>query len=127
MPTRGIMHQDKPAVFEPKDVSSVAVHSFPGSHLARMYPRIKLSSFWDSILNSVTSRNALRKLSQKLIVFSNKKQDPGSFTYYAPRFDSFVDDMISTGLFKDRFFDTFRPVAFFLENCGIYFFVFLFF
>ena len=31
----GIVHQDRPAVFGPKDVSPVAVHSFPGSQDAR--------------------------------------------------------------------------------------------
>ena len=35
--TPGIVHQDRPAVFEPKDVSPVAVLSFPGSQDAIMY------------------------------------------------------------------------------------------
>ena len=35
--------------------------------------------------------------------------------------------MISPGCFKDRFMDTFGPVAYVLEHCGIYFSVFLFF
>ena len=35
--------------------------------------------------------------------------------------------MISPGYFKDRFMDTFGPVAYVLEHCGIYFSVFLFF
>ena len=35
--------------------------------------------------------------------------------------------MISPEYFKDRFMDTFGPVAYFLEDCGIYFSVFLFF
>ena len=35
--------------------------------------------------------------------------------------------MISPEYFKDRFMDTFGPVAYFLEHCGIYFSVFLFF
>ena len=34
--------------------------------------------------------------------------------------------MISPGYFKDQFMDTFGPVAYFLEHCGIYFSVFLF-
>ena len=34
--------------------------------------------------------------------------------------------MISAGYFKDRFMDTFGPVAYVLEPCGIYFSVFLF-
>ena len=37
--TPGIVHQDIPAVVGPKDVSPVAVHSFPGSQNARMYTR----------------------------------------------------------------------------------------
>ena len=125
--TPGIVHQDGPAVFGPRDVSPVAVHSSPGSQDAGMYTRSELSSFWDSILVSAASRNALKKFSQKLIVFSNNNKDPLSFPYYAPRTDFFVDNMISPGYFKDRFMDTFEPVAYVLEHCGTYFSVFLFF
>ena len=38
-----------------------------------------------------------------------------------------MDNMISPGYFKDRFMDTFVPIAYVLEHCGIYFSVFLFF
>ena len=37
--TPGIVHQDGPDVFGPKDVSPVAVRSFPGSQDAGMYTR----------------------------------------------------------------------------------------
>ena len=125
--TPGIVHQDRPAVFGPKDVSPVAVKSFPGSQDAGMYTRSELSNFWDSILIRAASQNALKKFSQKLIVFSNNNKNPDSFPYYAPRTDFFVDNMISHGYFKDRFMDTFGPVAYVLEHCGIYYSVFLFF
>ena len=125
--TPGIVHQDRRAVFGPKEVSPVAVHSFPGSQDAGMYTSSELGSFWDSILISVASRNALKRFSQKLIVFSNNKKNPDSFPYYAPRTDFYIDNMISHGYFKDRFIDTFGPVAYVVEHCGIYFFVFLFF
>ena len=125
--TPGIVHQDRPAVFGPKDVSPVAVHSFPGSQDAGMYTRSKLSSFWDSTLISAASRSALKKFSQKFIAFSKNNKNPDSFLYYAPRTDFYVDNMISPGSFKDRFMDTFGPVAYVLEHCGIYFSVFLFF
>ena len=124
--TPGNVHQDRPEVFGPKDVSPVAVHSFPGSQGAGMYTRSELTNFWDSILISAASRNAFKKFSQKLIVFSNNNKDLDSFPYQAPRTDFFVDDMISTGYFKDRFMDTFGSVAYVLEQCGIYFSVFLF-
>ena len=77
--TPGIVHQDRPAVFGPKDVSPVAFHSFPGSQDAGMYTRSELSNFWDSILISAASRNALKKFSQKLIVFSDNNKNPDSF------------------------------------------------
>ena len=114
-------------MLEPKDVSPVAVHSFPGSQDAGMYTRSEHSNFWYSILISAAFRNALKTFSQKLIVFSNNNKNPDSFSYYAPRTDSFVDNLISPGYFKDRFMDTFGPVAYVLEHCGIYFSVFLFF
>ena len=66
--TPGVVHQDKPAVFGPTDVSPVAVH-FSGSQDAGMYTRSELSSFWDSILISVASRGALKKFSQRNNVF----------------------------------------------------------
>ena len=92
-----------------------------------MYTRNELSNFWVNILISAASRNALRKISQKFIVFSNNNMNPDSFPYYAPRTDFFMDNMISPGHFKYRFVDTFGPVAYALEHCGIYFSVFLFF
>ena len=114
-------------MFGPKDVSPVAVPFFPGSQDAGMYTRSELSNFWDSMLISVASRNALKKFSQKPIVFSNNNKNPASFPFYAPRTDFCVDKMISPGYFKDRFMDTFGPVAYVLEHCGSYFSVFLFF
>ena len=111
-------------MFGPKGVSPVAVFSFPGSQDAGMYTISELSSFWASILISAASRNALKKFSQKLIIFSNSNKNPDSFPHYAPRTDFFVDNMISPGYFKHRFMDTFRPTAYVLEHCGIYFSVF---
>ena len=125
--TPGIVHQDRPAVFGPKDVSPVAVHSFPGSQDAGMYTRSELSTFWDSILISAASRNALKKFLQKLIVFSNNNKNPDSFPYYAPRTDFSVDNMISPGYFEDQLMDTFGPNAYVVEHCGIYFSVFFYF
>ena len=121
-----IVHHDRPAVFSPKDVSPVAVHSFPGSQNAGEYTRSKLSIFWDNILISVASRNSLKKFLQKRIVFPNNNKNPDSFPYYAPGTHYYVDNMISPGYFKYLFIDTFRPFAYILEHCGIYFSVFLF-
>ena len=77
--TPGNVHQDRPAVFGPKDVSPVATHSFLVSQDAGMYTRSELSNFWDSILISAATRNALKKFSQKLIVFSNNNKNPDNF------------------------------------------------
>ena len=59
----GIVQQDRPAVFGHKDVSSLAVHSFPGSQDVEMYTRSEPSNFWDSILISAASRKASKKVS----------------------------------------------------------------
>ena len=77
--TPGNVHQDRPAVFGPREVSPVAVHSFHGFRDAGMYTRSELSNFWDSILISAAYRNALKRFSQKLIVFSNNNKYPDSF------------------------------------------------
>ena len=84
-------------VFGPKKVSSVAVHSFTGSQDAGLYTRKEFGSFWDSILVSAASQNALKKFSQKLIHFSNNKKNPDNFPFYGPRTDFYVDNMISPG------------------------------
>ena len=123
--TPAILHQDRPAVFGPKDVPPVAVHFFPVFQDSGLYTRSELSGFWDSISISAASQKALKEFSQKLIVFSNNN-NPNSFRYYAPRTDFFVDNSISLGYFKDRFVDTFWPVVHVLEHCGIYFSVLLF-
>ena len=92
-----------------------------------MYTRCELRSLWDSILNTAASRNALKKFSQKLIVFSSNNQNPDSFTYYAPSTEFFVDNLISLGYFKDRFIDTFGRIPYVPEHWTIYLSVFLFF
>ena len=122
--TLGIVHQNRPAVFGPKDGSPVAVHYSPGPQDAGIYTRKELSSFRDSIFINAASQNALKKFSQKLTVFSNNNKNSDSFLYYSPRTDFYVDNITSPGYFKDWFMDTFRPVAYVLEHCGIYFSVF---
>ena len=76
--TPGIVHQDRPAVFGPKDVSPVAFHSFPGSQDAGMYTRSELSNFWDNILISAASRNAL----EKVHCLFKQQQEPGQFSLF---------------------------------------------
>ena len=125
--TPGIVHQDRPAVFVPKDASAVATYSFSGFQDAGMFTRSEFSSSWDSILISAASWNALKKFSQKFITFSNNNKNRDSFPYFAPGTDFFVDNLISPGYFKNRFMDTFGPIAYVLEYCGSYFSVFLFF
>ena len=124
--TPGIVHQDKPAIFGPQDINPVASHNFTGSQNAGMYTRNELKGFWDSILINAASRTALKKFSQKLIVYTTTQEGTDSSHYYTPRTEFFVDKMMSPGYFKDQFLDTFGPVVDVLEHCGIYFSVFLF-
>ena len=65
--TPGIVHQDKPAIFGPKEVTPVARHSLTGSQDAGMYTRSELRGFWDNILVNAASRSALKNFSQNLI------------------------------------------------------------
>ena len=124
--TPGIVYQDKPAIFGPKDISPVSSHTFTGSQNAGMYTRNELKGFWDSILINAASRTALKTLSQNLIVYTSAEEGTDGSHYYTPRTEFFVDKMISPGYFKDQFLDTFGPVVYVLELCGIYFSVFLF-
>ena len=92
-----------------------------------MYIRNELRGFWDNILINAASRTALKKFSQNLIIYSTSPEGSDGFYNYTPRTEFYVDKMISPEYFKDRFMDTFGPVAYILEHCGIYFCVFLFF
>ena len=91
-----------------------------------MYTCNELKEFWDSILINAASRTALKKFSQNLIVYTTDQEGTECSHYYAARTEFFVDKMISPGYFKNQFLDTFGPVVYVLEQCGIYFSVFLF-
>ena len=123
--TPGIVHQDKPAIFGPQDISPVASHAFTGSQDACMYTRNELKGFWDSILINAASRTTIKKFSQNLIVYTTAEEGTDGSHSYTPRTEFFVDKMVSPGYFKDQFLDTFGPVVYVLEHCGICFSVFL--
>ena len=125
--TPGIVHQDRPTFFGPKKITPMSAQSLTGSQDAGMYTRNELRGFWDKILLNAASRTALKKFSQNLFIYSTSPEGSDGFQYYIPRTEFYVDKMISPEFFKDRFMDTFGPVAYVLEHCGIYFSVFLFF
>ena len=125
--TPGIVHQDRPAIFGPKKITPMSAQSLTGSQDAGMYTRNELRGFWDNILINATSRTALKKFPQNLIIYSTSPEGSDGFHYHTPRTEFYVDKMISPEYFKDQFMDTFGPVAYVLEHCGIYFSVFLFF
>ena len=124
--TPEITHRDRPAVFAPKDISPFSTQKFPQSAKARMYTKRQLSEFWDAILMSSASKKALQKFARNLIVPSNAKKGPDGHTYYAPRTDFFVDNMISPNYFENEFVQAFGTVGYCLQKCGIWFAIFLF-
>ena len=71
-----------------------------------MYTNGQLSDFWDNILISAASRNALQQFSRELIIPSASNKGPDEFGYYAPRTNFYVDNMISPGYFKEQFIST---------------------
>ena len=118
--TPGIVHQDRLAVFGPKNVSPVTINSFPGSQDAGMYTKTELSNFWDSILISAASRNDFKKALPETYSIFQQQEGPGSVHFYALRTDFFVDNMISRGYFKEQIKDTTGPFVYVLEHCAIY-------
>ena len=68
----------------------------------------------------------MQKFSRELIVPNTAIHGPEQYSYYAPRTDFYVDNMISPSYFKNQFMDRFGSVAYVLEFCGIYFSCFLF-
>ena len=119
--TPEITHRDRPAVFAPKNISPFTTQKFPQSAKAGMYTKRQLSEFWDAVLMSSASKNAWQKFTRNFIVPSNAKKGPDGYTYYAPRTDSFVDNMISPNYFENKFVQTFGTVSYWLEKCGIWF------
>ena len=124
--TPGIVHQDKPAIFGPKEVTHVAGHSLTGSQDAGLYTRRELRAFWDNFLVNAASRSALKNFLQNLIFYSASRKGPDGPHYYAPRTEFYVDKMTSPEYFRNNLMDTCRPIAYVFEHCGIYFSVFLF-
>ena len=58
--TPQITHRDRPAIFSPKDVAHFRRDQFPESINTKMYTKGQLSDFWDNILMSSASKNALK-------------------------------------------------------------------
>ena len=77
--TPGIVRQDKPAVFGPKEVSPMTEQTLTGSQDAGMYTRSELRGFWDNILINAASRAALKKFSQNLIIYCNAQEGSDGF------------------------------------------------
>ena len=124
--TPTLQHRKRPAVFGPKDVTPLSRSAFGGAGDAGIYTRAQLSELWDNTLISADSRKALQKPSRELIVPNTAIHGPEQYSYYAPRKDFYVDNMISHSYFKNQFMDTFGSVAYVLEYCGKYFCCFLF-
>ena len=117
---------DRPALFNSKDISPFFTQKFPQSAKAVMFTKGQLSEFWVAILVSSASKNASQKFTRNLIVPSNAKKGPNGYTYFAPRTDFFLDNMISPNYFENEFVQTFGTVGYWLEKCGIWFAIFLF-
>ena len=103
-------------IFSPKDVAPFTRYPFPQSINAGMYTKGQVTEFWDNILMSSASKNALQKFTRKLIVPSQSKKGPEGYTYYAPKMDFFVDNMISPGYFESKFRQTFGTIGYWLEQ-----------
>ena len=109
--TLEITLRDRPAVIAPKDISPFTTQKFPQSTKAGMYRKGQLSDFWDALLMSSVSKNALQNFTRNMIVLSNAKKGPDGYTYYAPRTNFFVDNMISPNYFEIEFVQTFGTVG----------------
>ena len=116
--TPGIVHRDRPAIFGPKKITPMSTQSLTGSQDAGIYTKNELRGFWDNIRINAASRTALKKFSQNLFIYSTHPEGSDGFHYYTPRTEFYVDKMISREYFKDRFMDTFGPVAYNLDTAG---------
>ena len=76
-----------------------------------MYTKRQHSEFWDALLMNLASKQALQKLTRIMIVPSNAKKGPDGYTYYAPRRDFFVDNMISPLFLRTKLFRLLERLA----------------
>ena len=83
-----------------------------------MYIKGQLGDFWDSILISAASKNALQKFSGELIIPSASNKGLNEFGYYAPRTHVYVDNIISPGYFKEQFISTFGIIEYWFSKLG---------
>ena len=90
-----------------------------------MYTRNELKGFWDSIPINPSSRTALKKFSQNLIVYTTAREGTDGSHYYTPRTEFLVDKVISPGYFEDHLLNALGPLVYVLDQCGIYFSVFV--
>ena len=109
--TPTLEHRKRPGVLGPKDVFLVSRRAFGGAGDAELYTRAQLSEFWDNMFISAASRKTLQKFSREFIVPITAIHGPEKYSYYAPRKDLYVDNMISPSYFKNQFMDTFGSVA----------------
>ena len=82
--TPGIVHEDKPAIFGPQDISPVSSHTFTGSQDAGMYTADQPKGFWESILINAASGTTLKKFSQNLIIYTTAEEETDGSHYYTP-------------------------------------------
>ena len=92
--TPTLQHRKRPAVFGPKNITPVSKRAFGGAGDAGIYTRAQLTEFGNNIVISAASRKTLRKLSRELIVPNTAIHGPGQNSFYAPRTDFYVDNMI---------------------------------
>ena len=119
--TPGIVHQDRPAIFGPKQLTPMAAQSLIGSQDAGMYTRNELRGFWDNILINAASRTALKKFSQNLIIYSSQAEGPDGFHYYTPKTEFYVDKMISPNISKIDSWIRLDQLHIFLSTVGFTF------
>ena len=124
--TPTLEHKKRAAVFGPKHVTPVSRRTFEGARDAGIFTPAQLFKIWDKILISAPSRKALQKFCRKLNVHNTAIHGPEQYSFYAPRTDFYVDNMISPNYFKNQFMDTFGSIAYLLDLCRIYFSCFLF-
>ena len=108
--TPPLEHRKRPAVFGPKNVTPVSRRAFRGAGGAGIYTRAQLSETWDKIFMSAASRKALQKFSRELIAPNTAIHGPEHYSYYAPRTDFYVDNMISPSYFKNQFISLWTPL-----------------
>ncbi len=121
-------HFNAPLLFAPKDITPKTKNDFYHTQKAGMYTPKQLQTFWDDIILHSASKDALKKITMKILENNKYDHSSSSHSFYDTRYvpqHLYVDSLISPDFFNNKFKETFGFLGYWMEKLAIYFAFFL--